>query len=113
MTDAKDVDAFYNLLSPRLSSILNKENFEFRLLYRNSINRNKSNNGESFHKHCDGNLNTVTLVQSNHGNIFGGFTTQDWQNAHQRDYYKKDDDAFVFGKIKFKHPPKIFNNQTE
>jgi hypothetical protein len=28
----------------------------------------------SFHKHCDGHANTLTLIEDTKGNIFGGFT---------------------------------------
>ena len=33
LTNPNDIDAFYNLLSPRLSSVVNRK-FELRLLYR-------------------------------------------------------------------------------
>ena len=108
LTDYEDIDAFRSLLSPRFISILNTQNFELKLLYRNSRDGNSS---DSFHKHCNGHLNTLTLVQSNYGNIFGGFTTRDWG---ARSAWTEDDLAFLFRiKSKFNHPPKIFENKVK
>lgn len=108
LTNPADIDAFYSLLSPKLSSILNKDDHDkFRLLYRNSKD---GNSVESFHKHCDGHTNTVTLVQSNHGNIFGGFTTKDWKHGYGNSGWTIDNQSFLFRiKSKFNDPPKIFD----
>jgi len=33
-----------------------------------------------FHSHCDGISNTLTVIKAKSGNIFGGFTEQEWQS---------------------------------
>ena len=76
-----------------------------RLLYRNTRD---GSNIESFHKYCDGNLNTLTLVQSNFGNAFGGFTAKDWGSKIG---WIEDDLAFLFRiKARFTASPKIYNH---
>ena len=59
LKDQRDIDIFYNLLSPTFASISNKQGFELRLLYRNN---GDGNDASFFHKDCDGNTNTLTLV---------------------------------------------------
>ena len=108
LTDQHDIDLMYNLLSPRFVCILNKDEFKLRLLYRNSRDGNSI---ESFHRHCDAHRNTLTLVKSNYGNVFGGFTTKYWVGNRG---YTKDDEAFLYLiKSKFNHPPKIYNNKNK
>jgi hypothetical protein len=41
---------------------------------------------------CDGIANTITIIKSEHGNIFGGFTKKIW------DYFV-DPKAFIFSKV--------------
>ena len=106
LTDQNDIDTFRNLLAPKFLSILNIEDFHLELLYRNSRD---GNNAKAFHTHCNGYLNTLTLVQSSYGHVFGGFTTKDWGGSN---YYVKDDLAFLFRvKSKLNLPPKIFNQR--
>ena len=50
-------------------------NSEFKLLYRGSRDGFRA---RDFHSHCDDIPNTLTIIQSENGNIFGGFTTQTW-----------------------------------
>lgn len=53
-----------------------------------------------FHKCCDNCNNTLILIKSQNGNIFGGFTTQYWNNIIQIKNNsikeKNDDKAFLF-----------------
>ena len=37
--------------------------------------------GEVFHTKCDGIENTLTIIKSEHGNIFGGFVETAWNSA--------------------------------
>ena len=107
LTDQADIGIFRDLLSPKLNSIVDENDFNLGLLYRNSRD---GNSAESFHQHCDGHTNTLTLVESNYGHIFGGFTSKDWAMSH----YVQDDLAFLFRvKSKFNHPPAIFNNKIK
>lgn len=50
-------------------------------------------NAKSFHKLCDGKGSTITIVKTDTGAIFGGFTNIDWLQA---DNYYKDTNAFLF-----------------
>ena len=105
LTNPNDIDSFHSLLSSKFSAILDKDDYKFRLLYRNSKD---GNHAESFHKHCNGYANTLTLIESNHGNVFGGFTTKDWGIGNVG--FVKDDLSFLFRiKSKFNDPPKIFD----
>jgi len=47
----------------------------------------------SFHKMCDNHWPTLTVIQSNHGNVFGGFTDQSWVSIN---HFKKSDKSFIF-----------------
>ena len=56
-------------------------------------------NINDFHKYCDNCNNTLILIKSINGNIFGGFTTQFWNNIIQNSNKVKeklDDKAFLF-----------------
>ncbi|EFC42630.1 predicted protein [Naegleria gruberi] len=63
-----------------------------KLLYRAS---NDGFTAQSFHQKCDHQGKTVTIVRSEYGNIFGGFTSQDWESPKQAKF-KADPAAFVF-----------------
>lgn len=68
-----------------------KSDDDWKLLYKATINGFKS---EIFHKKCDHYKNTLTIIKSSNGNVFGGYTTQSWTpNDHN---YKSDKDAFIF-----------------
>ena len=47
------------------------------LKYRASRDGFKSTD---FHSHCDGIANTLTVIKAKSGNIFGGFTEQEWRS---------------------------------
>jgi hypothetical protein len=48
---------------------------------------------ENFHKFCDNKGPTVTLIKTNDGHTFGGFTTISWDSSG---YYKNDTQSFLF-----------------
>ena len=75
----------------------------FKLLYRATID---GFSAHSFHKKCDGQSNTLTIIKSTYGNIFGGFTTKPWSSNGQ---YVDDPDAFVFSLINCQGKPKKFD----
>ena len=62
---------------------------KLNLLYRATRD---TDNGLIFHKKCDNIKDTLTLVKTKTGNIFGGFTSETWDGNN----YKKDNDAFCF-----------------
>eukprot|EP00483_Globobulimina_turgida_P009461 UN09480 len=80
-----------------LSSIIQSKNilknnneFELSLLYRGT---DDGFIASSFHKKCDGKSNTITLIHSEHGNVFGGFTKIPWSSITG---WHTDQDAFLF-----------------
>ena len=77
-----------------------------KLIYRASVDGFHSSN---FHQKCDNISNTVTIIRSNNGYVFGGFTTQTWEGS---DTYKKDDNAFIFSLINAENNPQKFLIKT-
>jgi hypothetical protein len=81
----------------------------FRLLYRGSRD---GFGGGDFHRCCDQHPNTMTLILSDNGSIFGGFTPLVWscRNTYVSDPSRQ---SFVFT-IKNPHnlPPRIFAQKT-
>jgi hypothetical protein len=63
------------------------------LLYRASSQGFSSQN---FHSHCDNKANTLTVIKTTNGNIFGGFTQQAWDSSSG---YKIDNNAFIFSLV--------------
>ncbi|CDW73405.1 tldc domain-containing protein [Stylonychia lemnae] len=47
-----------------------------------------------FHKHCDNQGPTISFIKSEHGQIFGGYTSLSWTSANGQ--YYKDNNAFLF-----------------
>ena len=78
-----------------IEKLINEDNnltikkLELKLLYRATRDGGSS---LQFHKKCDDINNTITLVKTKTGYIFGGFTTKKW-NGNE---YKNDDKAFCF-----------------
>ena len=50
----------------------------------------------NFHSKCDGHSNTLTIIKSTNGNVFGGFTTLPWSQITN---YANDSQAFIFSLI--------------
>jgi hypothetical protein len=78
----------------------------FGLLYRGSVDGFGS---DAFHRKCDGHQDTVTIIRTTTGYIFGGYTPVAW--VPDRDSYLSDDrlESFLFT-IKNPHgfSPQIF-----
>ena len=72
---------------------------EWNLLFRGSDDGFLA---ATFHQKCDDIPNTVCVIESNHGNVFGGFTTLPWKSEIGR--YHVDEEAFVFI-VRKKHKP--------
>ena len=54
-----------------------------------------------FHEKCNGVGHTLVLIQSESGNIFGGYTEADWSGEG----YKEDENAFIFSMVnKYRRP---------
>jgi hypothetical protein len=65
----------------------------FNLIYRASKDGFEAS---SFHLKCDKQPNTLIIIKSEHGNIFGGYTEQDWT---PNDDWKTDKNSFIFSLI--------------
>ena len=82
----------------------------FRLIYRGSLDGFEPN---EFHSKCDNIPNTITIIKSENGNIFGGYTTQTWNSVTDLDDLddgdnKTDENAFIFSFLnKHNKPIKI------
>ncbi len=48
---------------------------------------------ESFHSKCDDKSNTLVIIKSINGNVFGGYTEQSWSGEN---FYREDPNAFIF-----------------
>ena len=55
----------------------NKE-IKFKLLFRKSRD---GSNGKDFHRYCDNKGPTLTLIHTNKGKIFGGYTPINWESS--------------------------------
>ena len=75
---------------------------KWKLLYRASRDGYSS---AQFHSKCDKKLNTLVLIKSNNGNVFGGYTLQEW--SHPTYGYKNDPNAFIFSLINKDNKPLV------
>jgi len=55
-----------------------------------------------FHAKCDGVPNTLTVIKSTHGNIFGGFTEKPWTSD---DCVVSDPKAYIFSLVNQENKP--------
>jgi len=62
---------------------------KYNLIYRASQDGFEAND---FHSKCDQKPNTLIIIKSEHGNIFGGYTEQDWSGNG----YRNDPKSFIF-----------------
>lgn len=86
--DSKLISGNFELDS--LNSWLNYPNLKTNLLYRASVDGFTS---DVFHSLCDNRGPTLTLIKSNRGKVFGGFTTVSWK---KNGGYQADEEAFIF-----------------
>ena len=73
----------FNWINPSLK-------FTTKLLYRCSIDGDSS---YKFHEKCNGKGATITLVKTDKGFRFGGYTSTSWSNIEE---FQKDNSAFIF-----------------
>jgi hypothetical protein len=69
------------------------------LKYRASRDGSKATD---FHTKCDRIGNTLTVIKAKSGNIFGGFTEQEW---HSRGEFVTDPNAFIFSLVNKEENP--------
>jgi hypothetical protein len=71
---------FQSVILNEITSILNEfEGKQWRLLYRGTIDGFSSS---TFHNKCDGQSNTMTIITTMKGFIFGGFTPITWDSSN-------------------------------
>lgn len=87
LTDEEDRNFIQLLSTTKFPDIDNKE---FQLLYKASDNNWSA---EFFHDLCDNKGATITIIQNDYGNIFGGYTSISWTSDRQ---YKSDPAAVLF-----------------
>jgi hypothetical protein len=63
-----------------------------------------------FHSHCDHKPNTLTIVKSINGNIFGGFTRAQWKSTTSLDIDKS---AFIFSLVNKENRPLLFEHLSK
>ena len=83
LTIKEDLDLF-----EALDELLNIKRFQ--LLFKAS---DHDYSEDKFHKLCDNKGATVTIIQSDYGNIFGGYTSKSWTSNCE---WVKDQSSFLF-----------------
>lgn len=84
LTNKEDLDFIQSLPT----KLLNTK--KFHLLFKASDYQFSAN---MFHSICDNKGATITIAKSDHGNIFGGYTSKSWSSNNGA---VKDEDAFLF-----------------
>jgi hypothetical protein len=96
-------------------------NQQWKLIYKASQDGFEAS---TFHSKCDKKPNTLIIIKSQNGNVFGGYTEQDWSNNDPPSVNvdKPDQNAFIFSlinkentplKIKCSHNQGILCNNTK
>ena len=79
---------FVKLLLTKLPSIR-----RFNSLFKAS---DHTYSAAKFHDYCDNKGRTISIIESNWGNIFGGYTSKSWKPPNKDGAYVKDENAFLF-----------------
>ena len=79
---------FSRLMSKKYSS--SKGNIKLELIYKATVDSDFSN---AFHSKCDNHSPTITIIKTDQGLRFGGYTTKTWNYDEE---CKTDDEAFLF-----------------
>ena len=74
----------------KIMNLCKFKNQKWKLIYRASRDGFK---GENFHNKCDDISNTLTIIKTSNGSIFGGFTSASWSKIEG---FKEDPYAFLF-----------------
>jgi len=75
---------------------------KWNLIYKGSKDGFKASD---FHSKCDDKSNTLVIVKSSNGNVFGGYTEQSWSNTDPIRIDKPDSNAFIFSLINMELRP--------
>ena len=99
----KEIDLIKSAIEQRLGTKIKY----FKKLY---IATKDGESASTFHKLCDNQENTISLVKTGGKRRFGGFTTQTWNQVSS--YTKTDQHAFVFSLDKLKIYPYTNNGRA-
>jgi len=81
---------------------------KWNLIYRASQDRFET---VDFHSKCDNKPNTLVVIKSTNGNVFGGYSEQTWNHIGT---YKADPNSFIFSLInKLNKPIKMKCSQND
>jgi hypothetical protein len=82
-----------------------EDSSKFKLIYRGSKN---GFSASEFHKNCDGNKETLTIILSENNNIFGGYINGNWSANNilkENNRFGTDNTSFIFSLInKYNEP---------
>ena len=96
-------------LFEKFEELLKKKDLNGRkwtLLYQGSLD---GFGPSDFHSLCDSIPNTLTIVKSTSGNIFGGFTSVLWNSFGT---WQHDKSAFIFSLVNKENRPLIFEHSS-
>lgn len=91
-----------NELSKSLINLTGLSSSNWNLVYQSSRHGFSS---FDFHEKANDVLNTLTLIKTRLGAVFGGYTTQDWSGNG----YKQDKNALVFSLVNGYNKPVLLN----
>ena len=83
-------------------------NQRWNLIYKASQDEFEASN---FHSKCDNKPITLVIIKSQNGNVFGGYTEQDWSNNDPLSVNvdNPDQNAFIFSLINKENRPLKIN----
>ena len=82
----------YNKVKELRESINPNKEIKFKLLFNKSRD---GSYGNDFHKYYDKKGPTLTLIHTNKGKIFGGYTPINWETPNSENLDKTDDLTFI------------------
>ena len=88
-TEEPIFDSNMNINEKEVKEWLDNKNFITKVLYRKSRDGSKPQN---FHEKCDNKGITITFIQVDNNNTFGGYTEEGWEGSGP----KKDEESFIF-----------------
>ena len=94
-----------NLLNTWIREKLGHSIKKYTLIYK--LTKNGSNPSD-FHKYCDNKSPTLTIIQTINNEIFGGFTTLNWNY----DTYDRNVNTFIFS-LNLEKKYEMFNSEKE
>ena len=86
MNDPKNILMLHSFLPADFTEM----RLRFKLLYRGSRDGMKA---ADFHQLCDGNDDTISVIEDSNGNVFGGFADKAWNMKSSR---QKSEKSFLF-----------------